>query len=248
MTQPTKGAHPRVRPLKNTTNTMNNGFQIGFGGIVPTTFNTKGTHGNRQPSFCGFGSIAATDLMSTNFAPGLKFKGEWLDFIGEPERNFYMVISSPPGHGKTTFCLKFANYLAQNFGRVIFFENEMNQSRTKRIFEFLGESVSSRLDLNFDSDSPASIERVLKSGCYDFAFFDSIQMSNLDEKELWKMKKDLFPEMGFVAISFANQKGGVRGSIVKQHQGDITVVFKSPGIATTTKNRFGEVGKEFEVF
>ena len=62
------------------------------------------------------------------------------------------------------------------------------------------------------------------------------------------MKKDLFPQMGIIAISFANGKGGIRGSIVKQHQGDISVIFKKPGVAATIKNRFGEVGREFHVF
>ena len=124
----------------------------------------------------------------------------------------------------------------------------MNQSRTKRIFEFIGEKVSPRLELNFNADSPEAIERILSSGRYDFAFFDSIQMSNLSEKELWNMKKDLFPQMGIIAISFANGKGGIRGSIVKQHQGDISVIFKKPGVAATIKNRFGEVGREFHVF
>ena len=230
------------------------GFSIGFGGIVPTMNDTKDSRSHRS---CGgsfrsyggaLGSISATDLMKTDFAPGLGFKDDWADFLGEPERNFYMIISSPPGHGKTTFCLRFANYLANNFGRVIFFENEMNQSRTKRIFEFIGEKVSPRLELNFNADSPEAIERILSSGRYDFAFFDSIQMSNLSEKELWNMKKDLFPQMGIIAISFANGKGGIRGSIVKQHQGDISVIFKKPGVAATIKNRFGEVGREFHVF
>lgn len=224
-------------------------FSIGFGGIVPTMSGKTDYGTSRRNTTSGLlGSIAATDLMKTDFAPGLRFKGEWADFLGEPERNFYMIISSPPGHGKTTFCLRFANYLADNFGRVIFFENEMNQSRTKRIFEFIGEKVSPRLELNFNADNPAAIERILRTGRYDFAFFDSIQMSNLDEKELWKMKKEIFPQMGIVAISFANGKGGIRGSIVKQHQGDISVIFQKPGIATTIKNRFGEVGREFEVF
>ncbi len=225
-------------------------FSIGFGGIVPTMCDSSSFRSDKRRggNLGSLGSISATDLMKTDFAPGLRFKGEWADFLGEPERNFYMIISSPPGHGKTTFCIRFANYLADNFGRVIFFENEMNQSRTKRIFELTGEKVSPRLELNFTSDNPEAIEKILRSGRYDFAFFDSIQMSNLDEKELWKMKKDIFPQMGIVAISFANGKGGIRGSIVKQHQGDITVVFKKPGVATTIKNRFEEIGRDFQVF
>nr|MCR4560193.1 hypothetical protein [Bacteroidales bacterium] len=105
-------------------------FSIGFGGIVPTMYDSSSFRSDKRRNTTSglLGSISATDLMKTDFAPGLNFKGEWADFLGEPERNFYMIISSPPGHGKTTFCIRFANYLADNFGRVIFFENEMNQS------------------------------------------------------------------------------------------------------------------------
>ena len=120
-------------------------FSIGFGGIVPTMSGKTDYGTSRRNTTSGLlGSISATDLMKTDFAPGLRFKNEWANFLGEPEKNFYMIISSPPGHGKTTFCIRFANYLADNFGRVIFFENEMNQSRTKRIFVLTGEKVSPR--------------------------------------------------------------------------------------------------------
>jgi len=192
-------------------------------------------------------TISATDLMDKKISSGLKFTGDWKDFLGEPDPAFLMIISSLPGHGKTLFCLKFANYLAKNFGRVIFFENEMDDIRTARLFNFLGEKPSENLIFNFGSDNPVLIENTLKSGRYKFCFIDSIQMSNFDdEKDLWELKKKY--NIGFVGISFANGKGGIRGSIVKQHQGDITVTFKDKGIATTIKNRFGEIGNEFRVF
>ena len=212
----------------------------------PTGINTA----PKSRNFSGLGalsSISATDLMKKQFADGLKFKGEWYDFLGEPDPSFLMIISSLPGHGKTLFCLKFANYLAQNFGRVIFFENEMDEIRTKRLFDFLGERPSPNLDFNFKADNPQAITRVLDSGRYQFCFVDSIQMSNFDdEHDLWELKKRY--KMGFVGISFANGKGGTRGSIVKQHQGDVTIEFTKPGVAVTRKNRFGKVGEEFIVF
>ena len=217
---------------------------------VKLYFPTAINNAPKTQNFNGLGalsSISATDLMKKQFADGLKFKGEWYDFLGEPDPQFLMLISSLPGHGKTLFCLKFANYLANNFGRVIFFENEMDEIRTKRLFDFLGEKPSANLDFNFKSDSPQAIERVISSGRYKFCFIDSIQMSNFDdEHDLWELKKR-YP-MGFVGISFANGKGGTRGSIVKQHQGDITIEFEKQGVAVTRKNRFGKVGEEFIVF
>ncbi len=240
----------KTKPQKNLSGIGNAAPNTDFQFCLPFPMpDTNKASSNEYGSLGSLSSstISATDLMRKEFAPGLQFTGEWKDFLGEPDPAFLMIISSLPGHGKTLFCMKFANYLAENFGRVIFFENEMDEIRTKRLFDFLGERPSANLQFNFRADSPQAIESVLKKGRYDFAFVDSIQMSNFDdEKDLWELKKHY--NIGFVGISFANGKGGTRGSIVKQHQGDITINFTAPGVATTIKNRFGPVGKEFQVF
>lgn len=192
-------------------------------------------------------TISATDLMHKQFAPGLQFTGKWKDFLGEPRPNFRMLISSSPGYGKTTFCVQFANYLAANFGRVIFFENEMDDSRTQDVFARNAKNPSTGLDINFSCNTPDKIRRLLKNSKYDFVVIDSIQKSHFNEADLGIIEEE-FPDKAFIAISQVDKKGTTRGSVVKQHEGDITIEFREHGIATTIKNRFGAVGREFQVF
>ena len=214
----------------------------------PTAINTA----PKSQNFSGLGafnsSISATELMKMQFPDRLKFTGEWHRFLGNPSPTFSMLISCLPGHGKTLFCLKFANYLAENFGRVIFFENEMDESLIKSDIDFLRLKPSQNLDFNFTANTPQAIAQVLESGRYKFCFIDSLQMSKFKDnnEELWALKQR-YP-IGFCCISFANGAGKVRGSMEKQHQDDITITFAKAGVAVTLKNRFGKVGEEFTVF
>ena len=222
---------------------MNRKVQFYF----PTAANTA----PKSQNFIGLGafnSINAPALMKMQFPDRLKFTGEWQRFLGNPSPTFTMLISCLPGHGKTLFCLLFANYLADNFGKVIFFENEMDESLIKSDIDFLGIKPSPNLDFNFNANTPQAIARVLDSHRYNFCFIDSLQMSRFKDnnEELWELKQR-YP-MGFCCISFANGEGKVRGSMEKQHQDDITITFSKPGIAVTIKNRFGKVGEEFIVF
>mgnify|MGYP001597314990 CR=1 FL=1 len=59
----------------------------------------------------------------------LPFTGFYKKLLTEPERNFWMLIYGLPWQGKTTFCVGFAKYLAENFGKVLYISAE--QYRTK---------------------------------------------------------------------------------------------------------------------
>ena len=192
------------------------------------------------------GTIKATDVMKchTNV---LAFDGEWLDFLGEPEPNFYMVLSAQPGHGKTTFSLKFANYLAGKFGRVVYITNEENEARIKRKLQFIGDRINPNFEMAFHADDFDKTINLLKRGRFDYVFIDSAQNAGMDFKELAVIRKQ-FPNIGIVAISRQTKDGKTRGSQNKEYDGDITIKFTTQGVATVVKNRFGEVGKEFILF
>ena len=226
-----------------------NDFQYCLPIAMPPTAAAEQNNGSGGLGSLSASTISAADLMRKDFAPGLQFTGQWRDFLGEPRHNFRMLISSPAGYGKTTFCVQLANYLAANFGKVIFFENEMDDSRTRDVFARNAENPSSGLDICiFTCNTPDKIRQfLLKNPKYDFVVIDSIQESHFNEADLGIIEKE-FPDKAFIAISMVDKKGTTRGSVVKQHEGDITVEFREPGIATTIKNRFGAVGKEFQVF
>ncbi len=193
------------------------------------------------------GTISAIDVMNHTTLHGLNFTGEWKDFLGEPEKNFYMILSAQPGHGKSTFCLKFANYLAKNFGRSVFITNEEHEALIKRKLQFIEDSLSPDFDICFEAPDYSRIRQLLSDSQYDFVFIDSSQASGMDAKELWQLKQQ-FPDKALIVISRMTKDGKTRGSQNKEYDGDITINFTAPGIARTIKNRFYEVGKEFVLF
>lgn len=191
------------------------------------------------PSKKNLGVITSHDVLKTN-VKGLPFTGEWRDFLGEPAKNFFMILSAQPGHGKSTFCLKFANYLTK-FGRVLYITNEEDAERIKRKFEFLKDPIKN-FDLSFQANTFKQVLDLLKRGKYDFVFIDSAQYGGMDFKELREIRKQ-FPNNALIAISRQTKNGTTRGSQEKEYDGDITIKFYTQGHARTVKNRFNELAE-----
>lgn len=60
--------------------------------------------------------ISAKTLKEKQFQ-SLDFQGFWLDLIGKPERNFKLLCFGVQKSGKSTLMLRFADYLAGDFGK-----------------------------------------------------------------------------------------------------------------------------------
>lgn len=180
----------------------------------------------------------------------LAFSGKWAMWLGLPKPNFHMILSGQPGHGKTTLSMQFANYLAKNFGRVIYFEDEEDIALVKQNMQTIGEGDflnNNNLRICFqDPDTKGkitlkTIRKILEKGNYNFWFMDSLQSIGIDDKELAQLYQD-FPQMGTIAISRETKNGKARGDQNKEYNDDVTVRFYTPGVASTTKNRFNKLG------
>lgn len=194
----------------------------------------------------GVGTLSATQVINAN-QDLMQLKGDWKYFLGEPEKNFCIIVAASPGYGKSTFCLKFANYLAKNHGKTLYLTNEENVTRVKTKLNLLNESISNNFLINFDSKSIDDICRNVAKYKPQFVIIDSMQNIGIDYKELSYLRSK-FPQIGVTAINYSTKGGGVRGKQDKEYQGDCTIVFEKRGIATTKKNRFGEAGKNFVLF
>lgn len=199
----------------------------------------------RSSTFNGFGGTMTSYEVMKATDNALQFTGKWLDFLGKPEQNFYMILSAQPGFGKSTFALKFANYLAKNFGRTIYFTNEENAARIRRKLEFIGDKLS-LFDINFTAKSPQDINAIVAQGGYKFVFIDSSQNAGMDYAELWQFH-ETHPRTALIAISRQTKDGKTRGSQNKEYDGDITITFPKQGTAQTIKNRFNDL-KKFVLF
>ena len=192
------------------------------------------------------GIAQASDVQRMKFDT-LAFTGKWNEFFGNPENNFYCVIYSGFGQGKSTFAIQFANYLAKNFGATVYNSNEEGFSHTmKQKLDIVKEPISDNLLIsdwkNFDE-----LKKELRSRTsLKFVFVDSLDNAKISAENI-KELRDMFPETSFITISQVTKDGKMRGSNELAHDSDIVVQVEN-GIAKTTKNRFKIIGQELKVF
>lgn len=170
------------------------------------------------------------------------FDGEYAAFMGQPSRPFALNIFGVPKSGKSTWCFKFAQYLA-NFGTVLYVAAEEGFSMTlqHKLKEFAG--THQNLDFaNFRTYQ--QINEALQSGNYDFCVIDSINFIRMEVEQLEDLKKDN-PTVSVIAIMQATKNGQFRGSQEFMHNCDIIVKVDS-GVAYHT-GRFAE-SSEMNVF
>jgi hypothetical protein len=177
--------------------------------------------------------------------PLLGFKDTWLDFYGYPQTNFFCVIHGMSGEGKTNFAIQFAKYLAENFGNVLYVSGEEGFAPTfQQKIVSLGADAVPRL---YAADIRTG-EEILRDipNQYHFIFIDSVNNMDIDP-DMMQAIRNKFKQSGIVAICQSTKEGKIRGSYEIVHDSDIAVKVMN-GIAITTKNRFKEKDKEFDVF
>lgn len=171
--------------------------------------------------------------------------GLWLEFIGKPSIDFYSVIHGKAGEGKSTFAIQFALYLASKFDRVLYVSGEEGFSMTMSDkFKRLGASNDNLIVANLKSYD--EIKNELKSNKYYFIFIDSIDTLHIGPVEMNDLRNDN-KDTAFITISQSTKDGKMRGSNEIVHDCDVVIQVED-GKATTTKNRFLEKGKVFDIF
>jgi hypothetical protein len=190
-------------------------------------------------------AVPAADVLTMQFDQ-LDFTGDWLELLGQPEPNFACVIYSPPGEGKSTFSIRFANYLATNFGKVVFVSNEEGISQTlKQKIALVPERISSRFLISAWTDFATLKQKLAKSDAA-FVFIDSLDNAGLTAHHLKELRQ-LCPAKAFITISQVTKDGKFRGSNELAHDCDIVIEIVN-GTATTRKNRYKQKGAEMGVF
>lgn len=187
--------------------------------------------------------ISSSQLRGKKFDT-FPFSGKWEEFLGRPSFTFHLAVHGKPGQGKSTFCMQFADYLASNFGKVVYISAE----------EGINATLQAKVDYN-KIDNPHLIFADIKSydeikmeikPIYNFIFIDSLDNLSIDAQKL-KQLKARYPQSAFITISQSTKAGTMRGSLQIIHDSDITVKVANK-FAVTEKNRFKENGKEFSVF
>lgn len=184
----------------------------------------------------------------------LPFTGDYKKLLGEPSPNFFLILSSDAGVGKSTWSLKFANYLAKSFGQVIYMSNEEGisltlQKKVNLIQTSLSENALACGWKNFET-----ARRLLQTSFKDFrfVFIDSLDYAKLTNNQIEILRTEN-SDKAFIGICQRNKKGEIKGSSDRSFDSDIIIeVYRDADAenvyAKTTKNRFLETGKEMKVF
>jgi predicted ATP-dependent serine protease len=175
----------------------------------------------------------------------LTFQGRWKDFIGLPSTHFHLAIHGLPGQGKSTFCILFAEYLAENFGAVMYVSGEQGLEKTLQDIINRTGANSDKIDFS-DPKNYDEVYTCVERNKYNFIFIDSLNTLQIDEKRLKKLK-EYYSQSAFITISQSTKDGKMKGNNEILHDAD-TVIGVHKGMAITSKNRFNASDRHFEVF
>lgn len=180
----------------------------------------------KQPKF-GVPNIKendAKDLMSLKDLQNAQFKtldftGSWKELIGTPEERFSMMIYGKSGHGKSTFAIKLSEYLANNFGTVLYNSAEEGTSLTLK--EKVKGINSSNLFLSKEKDFE-SIRKKLKRTSCRFVILDSVNHMDLTASQVEELK-EMDSTRGFISIHQVTKTGEFKGDNKFLHNCDVEI-------------------------
>jgi hypothetical protein len=178
----------------------------------------------------GLSGVLTAEEMATRKLDLLNFNSFWQALFGNPARNFTMMFHGEPHNGKTIFLLKLAQYLAENFGEVLYVSSEefASPTMTKKVNEFLN-PLPTRLHFAENLQDPDLSD-------YQFIILDSVNDLGLKINEYKELRKE-HPDKAFIFILQHTKAGDFKGGKDWEHIAEIAgEVYK--GSVSITKNRY----------
>jgi hypothetical protein len=194
----------------------------------------KRTYSDARRGACshnqGLNGVLTAEEMANRKLDLLNFFSFWHLLFGNPARNFTLMLHGEPHNGKTIFLLKFAQYLAENFGDVLYVSSEefASPTMTKKVNEFLN-PLPQRLHFAENLQDPDLSQ-------YQFVILDSVNDLGLKINEYKEMRKE-HPDTAFIFILQHTKAGDFRGGKDWEHIAEIAGEVHK-GVVTTTKNRY----------
>jgi hypothetical protein len=177
-------------------------------------------------------AITGDELANMKFDT-LNFTGKFLELIGKPEKRFSGIIWGLPKGGKSNLSIRFADYLQEYFGNVLYVAAEEGKSVSMQ--DKIKSIGGSKLNI-IQTRNRDEIKEYIKSSSYDFVFIDSINVAGIDNEFLESIKQEN-PNKSFVAIVQATKGGNFKGDQSLEHNCDFVIKVVN-GVAYH-KGRFG---------
>ena len=178
----------------------------------------------------GLSGVLTAEEMATRKLDLLNFFSFWHSLFGNPARNFTMMFHGEPHNGKTIFLLKLAQYLAENFGDVLYVSSEefASPTMTKKVNEFLN-PLPSRLHFAENLQDPDLSD-------YQFIILDSVNDLGLKINEYKELRRE-HPDKAFIFILQHTKAGDFKGGKDWEHIAEIASEVHK-GVVNITKNRY----------
>lgn len=198
----------------------------------------KRTYSDAKKGACshnkGLNGVLTAEEMANRKFEVLNFSSPWITLIGKPARNFTMMLHGEPGAGKTTLLLKFAKYLANTFGKVLYVSSE----------EFSASTMTDKINLLLNPFPPnlefaANLKDPILSN-YEFIILDSVNDLGLKLQD-YKDLRDKHPNTCFILILQHTKAGSYKGGKDWEHEIEIAGEVEN-GVITIYRNRYGVKG------
>jgi len=178
----------------------------------------------------GLNGVLTAEEMANRKLDLLNFFSFWCSLFGNPARNFTMMFHGEPHNGKTIFLLKLAQYLADNFGEVLYVSSEefASPTMTKKVNEFLN-PLPSRLHFAENLQDPDLSD-------YQFVILDSVNDLGLKINDYKELRKE-HPDKAFIFILQHTKAGDFKGGKDWEHIAEIAGEVHK-GVVNITKNRY----------
>ncbi len=166
--------------------------------------------------------------------------------MGSPERKFIAICYGESGSGKSVFLLQFADYFANNFGKVLYNSHEegANQTIQDRINNFNIESSKLFVadSLAFD-DMCEKIER----NYYRLVIIDSVKYMGFTFSQLKELRiRFAKRHLSVIMVDFGKAKGNPQSGVDLLHASDVKMFFKNGTIYSIS--RYLSAPSEYRLF
>lgn len=178
----------------------------------------------------GLSGVLTAEEMANRQLDLLNFFSFWLSLFGRPANNFTLMIHGEPHNGKTIFLLILAQYLANNFGDVLYVSSEefASPTMTQKVSEFLN-PLPARLHFAENLTDPDLSQ-------YNFVILDSVNDLGLRINDFKELRKE-HPDTAFIFILQHTKSGNFRGGKDWEHLAEIVGEVEK-GVISITKNRY----------
>lgn len=200
----------KIKELKQINKNVNSLKKVGLFESIPFSDNLQFSD-----------SIISADAYRSLNIPIISFEEPYNYLLGKPRKNFYKIVTGLPGHGKTTYCVKFANYFSTRHGKVMYVQAE--QPNENADFQ----SVLDRCNASgFDIEIKAynldmeKLSRLMSN--YDLVILDSVNRMKLKPEDLEELKADN-RDTALLAVMQSTKEGSFKGGQEYMHDCDIFV-------------------------